>query len=354
VTIGELFIELGFHADTMKLKDFMHAVGELNMKSLATAVGLGTLYEATTKIMGMADETAMSIWQFSQITGITQKQIQQFVDVVEQMGGSAEDAKGSLDRLKKAMLEVQLGQNDAAAQAFTYMGVRIGEKDPFVILKKASEFLKNAPYDETFKRRMIVQAGISESLIPLLKNITDLTKAMDEQRVAMDNQIATMVRFHQINKKLGQEFGLIWIDAASLIEPVVEIIENLATAITHLVDNILGGKKNILAASGTAVEDFYHWLFPFLPKDTMKNFGDWLNPFKKKTWGEAIPFYEDITHLNPHAQLAPAGAGGATITNHVRIEVSGATSPEETGRHVASVLEKTYDNWYREHYGGGR
>ena len=52
--IGELFVELGFHADTMKLKEFTSALGELSMSSVMSVLGLGTLYESVKKIMGIA------------------------------------------------------------------------------------------------------------------------------------------------------------------------------------------------------------------------------------------------------------------------------------------------------------
>ena len=54
--IGELFVELLFKSDNMKLKEFVNTIGELDLKSVSSAFGLSKLYDITKKIMEVGKE----------------------------------------------------------------------------------------------------------------------------------------------------------------------------------------------------------------------------------------------------------------------------------------------------------
>lgn len=341
--LGELFITLGFHADTIKLKEFMHAVGELNMSSIAGAVGLGSLYEATRKIMNIADQSAMSIWGFSQTTGISQKQTQQFSGVVEDLGGSADEAKSSLDGLQKAMLAVQLGNGNA--KPFVLLGLNPGEKDPFVILTKLQDFLKFSNVKDSFKQMIVAELGMSQGLIPILKNIENLAQAMDKVRIAEEQQILTMVRFHQVNAKMGRELKLIWIDLATIFEPAIETIEHLITLIIELMDNVFGMKKSLAGSVGTGINEFVNWLLPFAPKDMAAKIGDSI--FKPFETYSGMPI-EGTSWATKN--LVPSSASGNTVVNHnFDISVSGVQDPEKASELVTKKLEKLFsDRFYHE------
>jgi hypothetical protein len=342
MTIGELFIELGFKADTMKLKDFMKAVGELNMSSIASALGLGVLYDATNKIMNIADGAAMSIWGFSQTTGIGTKEAQQFSAVVEQLGGSAEDAKGSLKNLQTAMFNVKWGQGNIAPFQAMQIDPR---KGVFEALAKIQEFVKSPKYTDEFKRMMIEAIGLSDSLIPVLKNTKDITEAMKAQEISAEKQIETMVQFHQVNKKLGQELGLIWMDLATIIEPVIEMIEKVLTLILRLFDNILSGKKNLAASLGTGSKQFLNWLLPFLPEDFPEKLGDYINPFKEKSIEDVLkPF--DFLLKPPATQMAGSTTYGDTT---IKVDVSGTSDPIKAAEEAAKKINKMLsDRFYHQ------
>ena len=133
--VDELFVALGFKTDTLKLKEFISALGELRMSSIASAVGVGWLYEATRKAISVATEASMSTWQFSEMTEISTKKTQQFVNVFEKLGVSVEEAKGSLSGLKTAMFEAQWRGGEAASAA-SLIGLTGREKDVFEQLRK--------------------------------------------------------------------------------------------------------------------------------------------------------------------------------------------------------------------------
>lgn len=62
--LGELFFELGFKSDHMKLKDFGKAVSELNMSSILSAGSFGAMIHGAKELISMADEMAHGVNKF--------------------------------------------------------------------------------------------------------------------------------------------------------------------------------------------------------------------------------------------------------------------------------------------------
>jgi hypothetical protein len=347
MTIGELFIELGFKADTMKLKDFMHSVAELNMSSIAAALGLGTLYESTSKIMSIADQAAMSVFGFTQVTGISGKEVQQFSAITEQLGVSSQEAQSSLKGLQSAMMNVRLNRGNA--EPFLLAGIDITEKDIFKTIKQLQDFIKQSSAPDSIKRMIIAEMGLSEGMFTVLKNTEDITQAIEEQRYAYEKQIETMVRFHKVNADLGNTLKLVWTDIASLIEPVIESLEHLLKLVIEFFDNILGGKKNFMESVGSYTKGFMNWLMPFLPEDSWNKLGDLFNPFKSKViGGYEIPGIQNL--LPPISPLTMSSLGGTgtsnVVQNDIDVDVSGVNDPIEAANHAINKLQRMLTDTY--------
>jgi hypothetical protein len=336
VNIGELFVTLGFKADTLKLNDFMKSVGELNMTSVASALGLGALYEATSKVMNIADGAAMSVWGFSQTTGIGTKETQQFNRVVEQLGGSSQDATASLKNLQTAMFNVKWGQGDI--RPFQAMGID-PRKGIFEALKRVQDFVKSPLYKDDFKRMMVEALGLSDSLIPVLKNSRDITEVMKEQEVINEKQINTMLRFHQVNTKMGQDLMLIWVDIAAHIEPVIEMLERMATLFLRLTDSMLGIKNSWPKSFGEFGKGTAKWLFT--PPFSLKELHSMLLS------GPLTDVVENMLRVTPgSSQMAGATSYGET---HIQVDVSGVNDPVKAAEEAAKKINKMLsDRFYHQ------
>ena len=319
MTIGELFIELGFKADTMKLHDFMTAVGELNMASIASALGLGVLYEATHKIMNIADQTATSIWDFSKITGVSTKDTQAFANAIEKVSGTADEARSSLKNLRSDMAKVAIGEGNL--RPFAMMGITVDpDSDPIEVMKKIQNFLKTTSMKPVYADMLAAEAGLSEGTIIALRNMEDLTSAMKEQEIIGEQQINTMHEFHQLNKSLQQSFATIWTDIGSLIEPVIKEIASLLHIFTSFIHS-LSTSKNMLD--------------PYIK--FAENIGAWINPFKG-----------DWSGVVNSVKLAGVG-GSSTTSNDIDIHISGVTTPAEVAAEVGRKLQKMLtDRFYHQ------
>jgi hypothetical protein len=318
VNIGELFIELGFKADTMKLQDFTRALMSLNMSSVMSVLGLGAMYEATAKIMNIADQASMNLWGFNQVTGISVKQATQFSDVVEQLGGSAQDAQSSLKGLQTAMFNVLIGRGNM--EPFVLTGISPSEKNIFKVLEQLGKFLRESPAEDSVKRMIVAEMGLSESMIPVLKNTKDINAAMEKQGYISQSQIEGMTKFHKANASLGQSLKLIWVDIAVLIGPTLERMAKFAALYTSGMDNLLGKKKG--------VSDIH--------REFLGGFGEWITPmleYNKSVYGGA---------------LQKVGSSAASYTTHqkVDIHVNGAQNPDLIADTINKKIDKMLSDTY--------
>ena len=228
-----IWVALGFKADTLKLKEFVSAIGDLDMRTVAATLGLGTLYDATYKIMNLADQTAMSMFSFSQTTGISSQKMEQLSTLTKQFGGSASDASTSLKNLQNAMFQAQL---HGGGMAFVLTGIDpFKDKDPFVVLEKVATFLKSSRFNDDAKRMVVAQLGISESMIPMLKNIDKLKKAMGEQLTPLQSATDALLTQSMAASKLDSDWRVLVTDIGGAIAPgiqkLAEVLDHLTVAI---------------------------------------------------------------------------------------------------------------------------
>lgn len=373
MTIGELVIELGFSADTKVLNDFGRAVGNLNLNSIATALGLGALYEATNKIMNVADQTAMSLWGFNQVTGVSQKQTQQFSNVVEQLGGNAQDAQGSLKNLQTAMLNVQLGRGNA--EPFILTGIDPSTRNVFEVLEKLQTFLKTSRASDSVKRMIVSEFGLAESMIPVLKNAKDINKAMDEFITNSPEQEQALVRSHAAWAKLDNEWRVVLTDIGGELAPLFEGTANALDYLAEVIHKYPELNQILLALAimfgvvtaaivgmslamvAVAIAGWISGLSEVallvgsiaagLAMITMN-----LDKIPKlahlaTTFANASEF--PLIGVGMAAHLVGAATGNRTITNDIDFVVSGVLDPERAGEIAAKKLQKILtDRYYHE------
>lgn len=338
MNIGELFIELGFKADTMKLKEFMHAVGELNMSSIAGAVGLGGLYEATKRIMDIADKTAMSIFGYTQVTGLSGKQMQQFSNYAKEMGMSAEDAEGSLKNLQMTMFNVKIGQ--ANPRPFALTGMDPNEKDPIKSLQQLQDYVKaTKELDPAIHRWIVNDLGVSESMLLILKASDRITDSINKQPFATDKEINKIVEYHKVLSKLGTDINLLFVRWGASLTPVIVELDKLAVTMLEILRTGEGWKK-LFAEIG-------HIIAKLSPLLNFLKIADVGLKIAEKSIEKNFKFaFSPAT--NPSAALA--GSSGGTVNNYnFEAAISGVQDPEKASDLVTKKLEKLFsDRFYHE------
>jgi len=227
--IGELLVQLGFKSDDAKLKDFVKAIGELNLKSVASVLGVGALYDGIRKVMDVADETAMGMHHFSSETGMSAQKMQQWTNFAGQMGVSAETVIGSVKSLQDNVARMRL--TGEGSQGWMLLGIDPNTaKDSFELLSKVREAIKGLSPE--YQRLALQQVGISDSMLSMMKVSDDLWNSSGKLITNTDQQSEALMRNHAAWERLKGEWRVLLTDLGAKMAP---LFEKIAQAIDWVV-----------------------------------------------------------------------------------------------------------------------
>ena len=348
ITIGELFIELGFKADTLKLQDFMHSVAQLNMTSVMTALGLGAMYEATSKIMGIADQTAMSIFGFTQVTGLAGKEMQQFSNYMERMGVSAGESQSSIKNLQMALFKIKIGEGDI--KPFALVGIDVMRDDIYTVIQKMTDLVNNPKVDAGLKRMLISASGFSENMLIGLKGTRDIASAIEDMPFASEKEVNNIREYHAEIQGLGQDWKLALTGVGAEISPIVDGLLALADNVIKIVKESKA-LQIILLAIGAIVAVM------FMP------FGAALVTITAilAALGAIVHYWDRLKGLfslgnlatfglaTPLMAMAGQGASHSEQHNDIDFNISGALNPTHIAKIVGDEIKKILtDRYYHE------
>jgi len=249
-SIGELFIELFFKADTIKLKDFINSVGELNMSSIASSLGLAGLYDGLNKILTASSATAIGLHTFGAETGISTEKIDQFDNATRKAGLGADVFKNAVKGMQNKLTEMQL---TGAGSGFlsNILGINPYEAiDEIDMVEKTINRIK-----EQFKPSMrswaMGQAGLPSELLAV-----DFSKARQE-RFQSEDQTAKLMDYVKATTDLTIAIEALRDDIAVFIAPLIT-----ATAGEISKINKIGRKDGFWPAAGTLMSDAFQNLTP--------------------------------------------------------------------------------------------
>lgn len=304
----ELFVKLGFNADTMKLKDFGKALAELNMSSVMAAIGVGTLYEATSKIMSVGDAAGMSMYQFSMITGLSAQEMQKFGAAAEEVGVSSKTAQSSVEGLQMEMIDLMKSHGKGEVFAVAGISAKDVMGDPFKLMRKLRDFMSDPNIGD--KQKLFVASNLPamREMMPMLKQSADWWDHIQDKASLSEKDISRIRDYHKAIAQLSYEWGIILERVAGRLAPML-------SSLAHLTDNILkltSHESRGEGAKGLAKEYYSHWV--------------------------------------PMAPLYSLGAAGVQRMVHdIDITVSGTvTGAEDVAHHVGVELKKVWNEVFHE------
>lgn len=232
-TIGELVFKVMFQADTMKLKDFSKAVGELNMSSIVSAGNLGLLYEGAKSLINLTDNVALGINKFGRETGQSREEIQKWDKMAEQMGVTTGSVEGSITSLVDGLYRMKrFGEN---SNIWGQLIDPTKTKDMFQVLTMLRERFKGMAVDE--QRYYLQKLGLDTQLLNILdlsdgkwKEISAIWALSIEQLDKMDEHHQQMVKSQQALQRAYQDFG-------STIAPISTAFDHWKTAVLEILTN---------------------------------------------------------------------------------------------------------------------
>lgn len=216
--IGELFVELGFHADTIKLNEFAQLLGRLNLSSVLASFGVKELYDGLKDIMSIGERTAMGMNLFGKETGLSAQKMTQWTKYAEQMGVSGDAVSSALTTLQKKSAGLKSGL-DSSLLTPLYMlnqagsGITNADLDnPFVFLEKAIKGLQKV--NPELKTTIAGMLGINEQLLAI-KSFGDanLLPAISPE------QVNALLKYHKVWTDLSQTISMFFTNLASEYAP---------------------------------------------------------------------------------------------------------------------------------------
>ena len=355
--IGELFVELGFHADQTKLTDFMHSIGELNMSSIMATMGLGGMYETIRKIMGVAEQTALGINTYGMETGMSTKQMQQWSAAAEAMGVKGDVVVNSLKSMQNHLTGLALGTDPTLLQPFAILnkfGAGLsGKESPSEVFEKISQVINKLP--DGLRRIVTEEMGIDDSMLLILRDWNKFNELTKAEPFMTSEQRERLMEYHKEVSNLGHTWKTILGDIGSSIVPILEgwlKIAQGALDTLHANQWLVPVLTVVVGLIALAVGLLAPWSLAItaivagvgLLAKYWENINGWVENTYNKLKSMPILHQMDqlLNILGPstwaHAP-AIAGSSTSTITNHFNVF---SNDPDEAARKVAETMRRIH------------
>ena len=138
--IGNLTVRLGVDADTFKVKDFVHAIGELPFSVASGITALTGMSFAITDLFKDTLGLANNLTMFKSITGQSADELQRWNLVAKGLGLNADVVQGSIESMIKTMAALKNGGavDEGFMRGLQMLGVGMDPLHPFAMLRRAT------------------------------------------------------------------------------------------------------------------------------------------------------------------------------------------------------------------------
>ncbi len=355
MNIGEFFVTLGFNADTLKVKDFAKAIGNLPLDIAAGITALAGIEYQLTKVAAEALNAAVGFQMFTSQTGLSWKELQRWQIVAQQANVSAEAVASSITTLERQMAEIRLGRGNIAP--FQMLGIGTNQ-NAFQVLDQLRERIKGL--NPATATNLISQMGINPEMMHVLQMSNEEFARLSHTVAGMSGDQEgsflrakqTLVQFGLVAKYLGFDvidhliFGmdLLWknlMKIQGIIPALVVLVAGLAIAFAPVTATIVG---LLLALDDLAVYFQGGDSVIGMAIEGLKKFGDTLN---NSPWVKALGGLGSIASVaamlaNPVGTVSSV-AGGAiskVVNQKVDVHVNSTAPAHDVAKEVKAHIDR--------------
>lgn len=336
MTIGELVFNLGFKADTMKLKDFGRAVADLNLSSIISAGSFGAFIETAKKWIDIAHGMGDGLNKFSMETGKSSEELQRWVKVGEAAQVSGGVVESTIRGIATSMAMIRAGKPPSDANFWSILGLGpqlMSNKDPSQVFMAMLQRLKMLKTDQAMV--MLQNYGKNVELLDIIKQFPDLQKAYNDQTVLSPKQLASINQNAVLFTQTSQDLNMIWATLGTSILPgvnqaLIQINASLDTMskseifkdLQWFIGNFVSGQLGMLGQVG-------------------KGLGLLVQAGNPNTWRDMGRADAELARLSTSIK-EPVGSNN--VTQHNQITVQGAHNAEATAKAIEEHLDKRIDH----------
>lgn len=348
--LGELFFNLGFKADTMKLKDFGRAVADLNMSSVLAATGFGAVYEGAKKLIQIAENIAQGTNKYTRETEKSSDAFQRWVGLAKVAGVDGKIMEQTLRDIAEAHQDLLMGKAPKNAQFWNFLHLTpdiMSGKDPGEVVFKMFERLKG--YSTEQQASILRNLGMSIELLDIEKQFPDLRKAYNEQTILSGKELAEVNNSMKLAAQLSADMEKIWGHIGVTLLPIADGFVHIAQSLD---DNILKSKqwKAYLEGVAFVMSSIAHPIkSAMLLADANGSKDDWkFKPMFRFPWqkfnldGSIAPSGKDLSRASDvvGSDLQPK----VHVVQHNQITVQGSHDPEAVAKEVDKQIGRHIDH----------
>lgn len=306
--VGELFVKLFCKTEVLPLKEFISLLGNLDVRSVMAAFGLGELYEKMKQITLEATEAARELKLLNIETGIPTDQLNQWQNLAERIG---------------------IGKN-SVVEAIKRLQMATGMSNVVPLLDKLHEAMKGMT--PVAQKYMLAAYGLADIQAVLAASDEEYYGRLKDKNTMTGEQTKTLDKLRQSFETYGQTVTKVFRDIVTQYAPE---LEQFVVRLTALLDV----SKPAIAVS-----------FDALLKTTEAILYGWQQIFelfqgKKEFRPEFMEEYMQALKKGTNVGLYGPMAGAGLAANNISVIVHGASGGAfDVAQAVAHELKKLFSN----------
>lgn len=356
MTIGELVFNLGFKADTMKLRDFGKSLADLNMTSILTAGSFGAVYEGAKALVGIADDMALGINKFGRETGQSTQEIQKWTKMAEQMGVSTSTVTGTVASLEDQLFRMKFTGEGSNIWAMLKLDPT-HTNNIFQVLTMLRDRLKGLSTEQ--QRFFLENLGISTEMLNMFKLTDSQWADIGKQQALSQQQLDQMNETHIKMTQATQSLKMVWADLGVALSPIFFGLADMAVSIDNAILKSweFKGVLDTIAEEANAIAKDIYYIFH--PGEALKDIGktfqmagaqysDWGTENKNKAnrWAESI--VPSTLFRGEHPDSSPVTVNVKTVvkSNDPNTTVETTTDQDKNKKNISDVVNQLNQGYY--------
>ncbi len=213
MTIAELFVELsvkGSEKTVNAFKSVKNGLGDIKTMSLETkAAIIGALY-GLEKMMSQSAQVGTGLTNFTALTGLSAKSLQQWQYAARQAGVSSEEFTGNLKGVQSAMSNMLMGKG--APEGMGLLANKVGfdpkrARDTFYVMEQLQKFA-NSGVPEDLSNNVMKSFGLGEGTIAAMRRNVFTPDTFKQAPTYSEGQMKQLDKVNVAWSNLGQKIEM--------------------------------------------------------------------------------------------------------------------------------------------------
>lgn len=212
MNIAELFVNLGIKGSEKTvgaLGAVKKGLGEVGSMSLEAKAGILAALYGFERLMSMSGQAGTGLTNFSSLTGLSAKQLQQWEYAARQAGVSADELTGNVKSVQNSMTNMLLGKG--APEGLNVIQATVGldmkkVRDPLYVMQQLQKAAQALPPDAG---NMILKSfGLSEGVIAAMRRNMFTPKAFAQAPTYSDREVGQLDKANIAWSNLGNKIQM--------------------------------------------------------------------------------------------------------------------------------------------------